>query len=208
MKKRSFNYLILWFLILISVIPKGSSAQQMSKSEKEYLLNYLHQTKENFVKSIKGLSTAQWTFKSDSSRWSPAECSEHIIKAEGMLRGYVTDSILTKPVDPANKAEIKVKTEDIAKMIEDRSKKFKTSEMLMPTNAYSTPDDAIKAFDAARQKTIDFVKHTDADMHGHVGAAPFGMMDAYQWLVFLTAHSARHTKQIMEVEMTAGYPKK
>jgi hypothetical protein len=32
-------------------------------------------------------------------------------------------------------------------------------------------------------------------------------MDAYQWLLLLAAHSARHTAQILEVEANPGYPK-
>jgi hypothetical protein len=31
--------------------------------------------------------------------------------------------------------------------------------------------------------------------------------DAYQWLLFLSAHTERHTKQIEEVKATAGFPK-
>jgi hypothetical protein len=32
-------------------------------------------------------------------------------------------------------------------------------------------------------------------------------MDAYQFLLLLAAHSARHTAQIREVESNPGYPK-
>jgi hypothetical protein len=32
-------------------------------------------------------------------------------------------------------------------------------------------------------------------------------MDAYQFLLLLASHSARHTAQIREVQGNAGYPK-
>ena len=40
---------------------------------------------------------------------------------------------------------------------------------------------------------------------------PFSMgktLDAYEWLLFLAAHSERHTKQIDEVKADPNFPKK
>lgn len=199
--------LMVALMFMISLMPTKLFAQELSKEERTYLLDYLNKTKDDYIKSIKGLSDAQWHYKEDTSRWSVAECAEHIIKSEKMLRGYVLDSVLTSPVDPAKKAEVKVKTEDIAKMIEDRSKKFKTGGPLIPKDIYATPAEALKSFEEERNKTIEYVKSTKDDLHGHVGKAPLGTLDAYQWLVFLTAHSARHIKQINEVETSTGYPK-
>jgi hypothetical protein len=31
-------------------------------------------------------------------------------------------------------------------------------------------------------------------------------MDGYQWVLGVAAHTERHTKQIREVQATAGYP--
>ena len=33
-------------------------------------------------------------------------------------------------------------------------------------------------------------------------------LDAYEWLLFVSAHSERHTKQILEVEADPNFPKK
>ncbi|POY38406.1 DinB family protein [Solitalea longa] len=192
-------------VLFVSLLPRVLFAQQISKDEREYVLNYLQKTKTNFLNSIKGLSDAQWHYKADSSRWSIAECAEHIIKAEAMIRGYALDSIMSKPVDPAKK--VTIKTEDISAMIEDRSHKAKAPEMLVPKDVFATPADAVKAFEGERQKTIDYIKKTKDDLHGHIGQSPLGMLDAYQFLVLLTAHSARHTKQIEEVKNSPGYPK-
>ena len=35
-----------------------------------------------------------------------------------------------------------------------------------------------------------------------------GEVDAYQGILFLSAHTERHTKQIEEVKATTGYPAK
>ena len=59
----------------------------------------------------------------------------------------------------------------------------------------------------AREKTIAYAQSTQDDLRTHVGEGPMGPMDAYQWLLLLAAHSARHTAQILEVEANPGYPK-
>ena len=33
-------------------------------------------------------------------------------------------------------------------------------------------------------------------------------LDAYQWLLFISAHSERHTKQILEVKADPNFPQK
>jgi hypothetical protein len=33
-----------------------------------------------------------------------------------------------------------------------------------------------------------------------------GLLDAYQWVLLVSAHAARHTKQIEEVKTSAKFP--
>jgi hypothetical protein len=50
-----------------------------------------------------------------------------------------------------------------------------------------------------------------ADLRAHASPAsesPFGkQMDAYEWILFIAAHSDRHTKQILEVKADPNFPK-
>jgi hypothetical protein len=42
-----------------------------------------------------------------------------------------------------------------------------------------------------------------------VDGSPVGQpLDAYQWVLYLSAHSERHTKQILEVKADPSFPKK
>ena len=51
---------------------------------------------------------------------------------------------------------------------------------------------------------------TTPDLRAHVtDQNPLGMpLDAYEFLLLISAHSERHTKQILEVEADPNYPKK
>ena len=66
----------------------------------------------------------------------------------------------------------------------------------------------VNAFTAARDTTVDYVKTTADDMRAHAAPHPvLKTLDGYQWLLLLSAHTARHTTQIEEVKTSAGYPK-
>ena len=74
------------------------------------------------------------------------------------------------------------------------------------TSYKSTPD-ALSSFFDNRKKLIEFVSTTDEDMRDHVVALPFGSFDSYQMVLFIAAHSNRHTKQIEEVKADPNFPK-
>ncbi|MCO4293910.1 DinB family protein [Solitalea sp. MAHUQ-68] len=198
---------LLTILFIAASISFSSNAQELSKQEKDYALKLLKSTREKFLSEIKNLTPEQWNFKADSTRWSIAECAEHITVSEETLFGLVT-KIMADSANADKQAEVKIKTDDLVKKIEDRSVKAKAPEMLKPTHRWKTEAELIAQFEADRQKTIDYVKNANSDLHTHLMQQPaFGYLDAYQWLVLLAAHSARHTAQIEEVKTLPGYPK-
>ena len=55
---------------------------------------------------------------------------------------------------------------------------------------------------------MDYVRTSNDDFRDHLGPHPvFGALDGYQWILLLSAHSERHTKQIEEVKADPGFPK-
>jgi hypothetical protein len=78
----------------------------------------------------------------------------------------------------------------------------------MPTNRFGSVPDTLKQFKESRAKTVAFLKDTK-DLRQHAADSPLGKkLDAYQWLLFIAAHSERHTKQILEVKADPKFPKK
>jgi hypothetical protein len=60
----------------------------------------------------------------------------------------------------------------------------------------------------SRERTVQFLQSTPG-LRDHVVDSPLGQpLDAYQWLLFISAHSERHTKQILEVKADPNFPKK
>lgn len=184
----------------------AADSGRMNDSERTYLVDQMEQTKANFLDSIAGLTPAQWTFKAGPDRWSVQECAEHIVLSEGYIFG-----LSQKLLDSPAVARPEKSNPDVDRMlvagVQDRSKKGKAPEPLVPSGKFATPEDAAKAFTVARDKNIEYAKSTDAELRTHVGAGPTGPIDAYQALLLMSSHSARHTAQIKEVEADPNYPK-
>ena len=180
----------------------------LSAAEREAALNSLQSTHDAFLKSIAGLSDKQWKFKPAPDRWSVSEVSEHIAVSEAGIFGLVQKQIMTSPAAPDKRAEVKVTDEQILQLVPDRSRKAQAPEFLKPTSRFATREDNIKAFEESRKATMDYIRTTNDDLRDHFFPHPLlGTMDAYQWILLISAHSERHTKQIEEVKADPNFPK-
>ncbi len=193
------------FLFAVAPVLAAESGA-MTEAERSYLVDQLEQSKQQMLTSIDGLTAAQWKFKPAPNVWSVQECAEHIILAESFLFGATQQMLKTAEVARPSTSTATQDQEIVAK-IKDRSKKAQAPEPLVPSDKFATPADAAQAFTEARDKTIAYAKSTKDDLRTHVAKGPAGNMDAYQWLLLIAAHSARHTEQIHEVEANPGYPK-
>lgn len=187
-------------------VPQSAAQEQLSQKDRDAGVKYLEETRGKFLASINGVSEAQWTFKPAPDRWSIAEVAEHIAVSETLILKLVTDQIMKLPKAPAGEA--RPADAKIIEMITDRSAKAQAPEILRPTNRWSTRAALTTDFEAARQRTIEYVKTTQDDLRGHSMPHPvMKTIDGYQWVLLLAAHSARHTAQIEEVKAAAGYPR-
>ncbi len=195
--------LLLCALVFLSV---PAFAQELSQADRDKGVQYLEQTRDGVVAAVSGLSGAQMHFKAAPDRWSVAECLEHIALAEDYIFGNVTQNIMKAGPGPADRDVTKVDGM-VLDLIPDRSHKAQAPGPLVPTGRW-TPDEALKHFLAGREKTIEFMK-TEPGLRAHVTAMPdLGQsLDAYEWLLFIGAHSKRHTAQIDEVKADPKFPK-
>jgi hypothetical protein len=208
------NRAVLALAVLLPTLVLAAEPAATAKAaprDSKFLVDYLTQTQKDFLKSIDGLSEAQWKFKPSPERWSVAEVAEHIALSEEMFGENITGKVLKTP---AATAEQKAKTqgleEKILQGIPDRTNKFKAPEKLQPASKFASAKEAAKAFNARREASITLVKGTpESELRSHVsGPSPMGELDAYQWMLFMAAHSKRHIAQIEEVKADPNFPKK
>ncbi|PYU02375.1 MAG: hypothetical protein DMG38_00540 [Acidobacteria bacterium] len=181
------------------------SAQEVTQAEKERALQYLESTKKNLTEATKGLSEAQWNFKPASDRWSVAQVMEHLAAAEDFIRGITKEKVMTSSAGEPGR-DFKKTDEAVLMMVPDRTHKAQAPEPLVPTNRFGSPDGSLKHFVESRLATEDFLKST-AGLRDHVMDSPLGKLDGYEFVLFIAAHSERHTKQINEVKADPNFPK-
>jgi uncharacterized damage-inducible protein DinB len=194
-------------LCLAALAMPPAAVAELTAEERAFAAKYLEETRQKFLASIEGVTDAQWTFKAGPDRWSIAEVAEHIAISESTILELVTAKILTAPPPPAG-AE-RVPDEKLLEAIVDRSSRFQAPEMLKPASRWATRDALAKDFNAARDKTVAYVRNTKDDLRGHAAPHPvLKSLDGFQWVLLIGAHSARHTAQIEEVKAAPGYPAK
>ena len=203
MRKRTIAGVLLALVMAAPVFAQPATPE--AKYDRQKAVSYLEETRAKFLKSIEGLSEAQWTFKAGPDRWSIAEVAEHIAISESTIMELIQKQMLSAP---AKKPGEGLTDEKLIAGITDRTQKAQAPEMLKPVNKWPTRDALTQAFNAARDKNIAWVKSTTEDLRAHAAPHPaFGPLDVHQWILLLAGHSARHTAQIEEVKASAGYPK-
>ncbi len=183
----------------------AASAQDLSQADREKGVQYLEQTRDAIVASVKGLSDAQWNFKAGPDRWSVAQTLEHIALAEDMLLKNVEYNVMKAGPGPAGRDTAKIDSMVLA-MLPDRSHKVQAPPELVPTGRW-TPAETLDHFLQSRAKTIAYLENTP-DLRAHATDSPLGQqLDGYEWILFLAAHSKRHNEQIDEVKADLNFPK-
>jgi hypothetical protein len=199
----------LWCVTVATVVliagGPAANGQALTPAERDRALQYLETTKKNIVEATRGLSDTQWNFKPSPFTWSVAQVIEHIAASEDLLRQMAEDQIKKAP--PGPERDVKATDDKVVAVIPDRSRKFQAPEQLRPKNQFGSPDAALKHFIDSRAKTVDLFNKTP-DLREHViDSGLFGKMDAYARILFIAAHSERHTKQLLEVKANSKFPK-
>ena len=202
MKKPAIFVLSLLLFSFTSIRPGA-----LTDKERKDAIDLLSKTEQGVFDAVKGLSDAQLKFKAAPDRWSVEECVKHIAMTEQAL-WQMTSGAMKETATAEKKAAVKSTDEQVIKMMEDRSHKVKTAPPLEPQNTpFKSLSEELESFKTNREKLIDHVKTTNDDMRSHVTTMSFASFDCYQMVLFIGAHSNRHTQQIDEVKADPNFPK-
>lgn len=207
--KRSSVFFVAIFAVVCLVGAVSVDAKPVTKEERKAGVKYLKYTQKLFLDSVKGLSEEQLKWKPAPDKWSVFEVSEHIALAESFIFDLINGQIMKAPADPTKTSEVTM--QQIQTMVPDRTNKFQAPEPIRPDKApWTSMADTLAAFKQRRATTIGFMESGNDDMRERFFMNPaFNKeMDAYLWIAFLSAHTERHVKQILEVKANPDFPKK
>lgn len=205
MKRSLLPAILLTASLIISAF--RLSPGTLTPEERKYAVDYFIKTRDRLLHDIKGLSEDQLNWRADSTRWSVYQCVEHIALAENFILHFEQDA-MKAPATPDKRSEVKYTPDQVVAMLTDRSHKAQAPEPIKPGKQFADTKTALQAFVSRRDSTIDYLKTTQDDLKDHfLPGTPIGTLDAYEMLIFLAAHSERHTLQVEEVMANPNFPK-
>lgn len=191
-------------LVVAGAAPLGA---EVTPEDRAKLVRYLTDTREQVLTEAASLSDAQWSFKPAPDRWSVGEVVAHLTLAEPFLFD-LQQKMLRGPAATADELEAaRGNDEMVLKLIPDRTQKATAPEPLQPAGQLGPRTEVLAAFRTERARTIEYVEKTTDDLRSRVSESPLGRLDAYQWLLFIGAHTERHLAQLREVKAHPQFPR-
>ena len=187
---------------------------RLSDEEFEQLVKELDEAQDFLMGRISGMTDEQWAFKENPSRWSVAECVEHISRGETVVLGGIAYT-MSAPPNPNWYEQTKGKAEWVRANTPNRTaggvgSPFRAPYEVAPSESWSRGQ-AIREFYKSHGEVRAFVETTPREIKNRTMMNPFpqiGMMNVHDWLVLQAMHAMRHTKQIIEVQEDPNYPAK
>ncbi|MCZ6694651.1 MAG: DinB family protein [Bacteroidetes bacterium] len=204
MKKLVFLLVICQVMFLTSIV--SNAQNELTKIERKKAIDHLKSSQTDLLRTVKGLSEDQLNFKSSEESWSIAECMEHLAISETALFGLAQQS-LQEEADPSKRSGLPFSDDQVLALITDRSQKVKTQAPFEPKGNFGSYQGSVDEFKTKRKSNIKYVKSTTDDLRNHYFEFPFGLVDSYQVVLFMSGHSVRHTKQIKEIMAQESFPK-
>lgn len=185
--------------------------QELTSSEIQSAREYLEQARDSVLAATEGLSEAHWTYQPRSGGWSIAGILEHIVVVQELVLRRIPQLL----AEPAEAPAPEFQTVDliIKTKFADRSRKFSGPEVAHPTGRW-TPAESLRRLCLNTQHLIEHLESTPGLRFHRLPSPPLKgitngeheLMDGYQWILAVAAHTERHTKQILEIESEPGFP--
>ncbi len=192
------SFLAGMFLNLTVVV--GSAEPPITDLERQRLVAHLEMTASWLEDEVRGLSTAQATFRPARNSWTILEVLDHLVvvgpiywkdlqsakEVSAGRTGMMNDvDVLWYGIDRTNR-ETALATEEPSRKLQD---------VLSGLNSYRTQ----------HARLLQYIRTTKDDLRRRIVERQNS--DAYQWALLTSTHEQRHILQIREIKRDAKFPK-
>ncbi len=162
-------------------------------------------TRQTVIDAVSGITENQARWAPSPERWSILGYLEHLAVSDDALVGLVKRTLET-PAEPET-AEERAEREAALRGSHPPRGANKAPETLQPAGRFQTVQEALAAFLAARERTLEYARNTQDDLRSHFTRHPvYGKMDAYQWLAGNARHANSHCEHIREIREMPDFP--
>jgi DinB superfamily len=172
-----------------------TEARSLTEQERSAAIAELETSRQRLQWALEGVTEEGAQRQTTRDHWSIADCAEHITAAEVFMPKLLTAATAGEPVQGTAERD-----DFIRRSIRDRSRREQAPERVRPRRRWTSLAETIRTFDERRAANLEFVRTTQENLRGRFYPHPFvGMIDCYQWLLSLAAHTERHAAQIEEL---------
>lgn len=170
----------------------------LTEKERQTALGLLARSREAVLDAVTGVDEQAAYWKPAPDRWSILEYIEHLAVAEDSLVALVR-RILQGPAQPEAEEARREREKKIRETVMPRGANHAPDHM-KPAGRFGSLPDALEAFQAARERTLEYARTTTEDLRSHFAPHPvLGPLDGYQWLVGNARHAETHARHILEI---------
>lgn len=178
----------------------------ITDEERKTALALLERSRTTVLRAVEGVTEEQARWKPMPERWSILEYVEHLA---------VSDVGLVSLVKRTLESPEHIETEEERKMREQKIRETpiprgvnRAPESLRPVARFGSLSEAVAAFLAARERTIEYAQLTTDDLRRHFAPHPvLGPLDAYQWLCGNARHAESHAAHVVEIRGMPDFPR-
>jgi len=166
----------------------------LTDRERSSAIAELEASVQRLNKALEGLTEKQSQERPALDRWTVADCAEHITAAEVFMPKILTAATAGERVQGTAERD-----DFVRRSIRDRSRREEAPERIRPRRRWQSLAETLRTFEERRTANLEFVRTTQENLRGRFYPHPFvGMIDCYQWLLSMAAHTERHSAQLEE----------
>ena len=178
----------------------NTSNYSISSEEKQFAVSHLTASGRAFMNSIANMPENLWYMRPGPGQWSPAECAQHLLETELYFFMPSVEKMLADAPAPGRIAETQGKDQMVIASMENREHKIKGQPWEETSDKIIDKAALIASFQAKRAENIAWLENNGDDFRIHFIDFPgMGALDVYQFILFISAHTTRHTGQIQDI---------
>ena len=179
--------------------------QMLSDKERDSAIKRLTRSRQTLLEAVDGVTENQARWKPAPDRWSILEYVEHLAVSDDALVDLIQRSLET-PARPETEEQRREREQKIRETPIPRGVN-RAPETLRPGARFASLGEALAAFQAARERTLEYALKTQDDLRSHFAPhSVLGPLDGYQWLTGNAHHAESHAGHIREIREMAEFP--
>ena len=208
---------IIYFLISVAYLLNACNTSQKelvrlwTEEDRQELVDGLQQSQRDLFLAVSELNEVQWRYKVDEEQWSIAEIVEHLGLQQDMH--YREVYVLSNVPPNVFQQSIPKENEKLIREYATPTKKEDASWNVEPLGRWCSKEDALNQFAFSRDKFIEFVTKTEADLRRHFTFRSLpdpedyrNKRDLHQIILTTITHTQRHTLQIQTIKASQDFP--